>query len=396
MAFVADVHVGVPRWCGGAVEVGLNRRGRMVVKLLRAAVERAHALGCAAFVVCGDLFDTSAPAPQVVAAVGRALTARHFPAGVHLLVGNHDMVSDAPGDNAMSPLALVEGITVHETPTWVTIDASDDPPDDFRAPHVRRVAQVLMLPFRAGDSKVRLHEDVAAHPSPPDAMACPRLVAMHAGVIDATTPLHLKGAPDALHLSQVVALARAAGAGAVFAGNWHDRKVWEVTSDDNGQPVAVVQCGALVPTDFRNPGLDGYGTLGLWSPEFGATFEVLPGPRFLLAHDRAGFDRAVAAGRTTHSDCALFVRWTATPQDFPGAVDAMREETTLGAFAGGDVVLLAEAARADVRAAVTDAQRPENLRDAAQRYVAGLPDVDDARRERVLNNVLNYLNLRGA
>lgn len=385
IAFVADVHVGVPRWCGGPVEVGLNRRGRMVVKLLRAAVERAHALGCAAFVVCGDLFDTSSPAPQVVAAVGRALTAAPFPCGVHLLTGNHDIVSDAPGDHALAPLSLVPGITVHEVPTWVPV----------AGPGHHEVAQMLLLPFRSGDSRVRLRDDVQATPALPDVPG-PRVVALHAGISDAATPLHLKGAPDALPLQQVVALARAAGASAVFAGNWHDRRTWEVPGDDNGQPVAVVQCGALVPTDFRNPGLEGYGTLGLWSPLFGATYEVLPGPRFVLVHDRAGFDRAVHAARSTHSDCALFVRWVAHPHDFADAVGLMREETTLGVFAGGDVVPVADAARADVRAAVANVQKPGNLRIAVQQYVDALPDCDEAQRGRVTDIVFTYLNLKGA
>lgn len=386
VAFVADVHVGVPRWCGGPVEVGLNRRGRRVVDLLRAAVERAAALGCAAFVVCGDLFDTSSPSPQVVAAVGRALTAASFPCGVHLLTGNHDIVSDARGDHALAPLALMPGITVHEAPAWVHVTPAapwDDPG-----------VQVLLLPFRSGDSKVRLHDDV--HATVPPALPCPRVIALHAGIIDAVTPLHLRNAPDALPLQQTAALARTAGACAVFAGNWHDRRTWEVVGDDGGHPVEVQQVGALVPTDFRNPGLEGFGTLGLWSSQFGATFEVLPGPRFLTVHSREGFDRAVNAARSTHSDCPLFVRWVAHPHDFADAVDAMREETTLGVFAGGDVVPVADAARADVRAAVANVQKPGNLRIAVQQFMDALPDIDEPARGRVADIVFTYLNLRGA
>lgn len=384
VAFVADVHVGVPRWCGGAVEVGLNTRARHVVDVLRAAVERAHALKCCALFVCGDLFDTASPSPQVVAAVGRALS-NTLPDGVHVLTGNHDMVSESPGDHALAPLALMPWIHVHDGPGWVRVGADVD---GFGA------VNVLLLPFRSGDAKMRLRDDVHAALNDTVNMTGPRVIAMHAGISDAATPPHLRGTAGAVPLQQVAALARTVGASAVFAGDWHDRRAWDVTGDDGSQPVQVMQVGALVPTDFRNPGLDGFGTFALWSPGYGATHEVMPGARFLTVHDRAGFDAARDKARA-RSDLRVFVRWVAAPHDFADAVAMMREETTIGLFAGGDVVPVVDAARADVRAAVANAAQPASLRAAVALYIEAMPDLDPARRVRVRDAALNYMRLQG-
>jgi DNA repair exonuclease SbcCD nuclease subunit len=245
VCFCADVHVGNPRAFGGPMASGVNARGRHVLDALRAAVADAVASSSDALVVLGDLFDSSRATPQLIAAVMEVLTtAAENGVPVHLLLGNHDQESADEGDHALAPLAMVEGVTVHERPAVVS---------------VRRDAEVWMVPFQVGRASEWLPgvlERLSAG-SPPEARVA---LALHLGVIDGETLPFLRESPDAIDLRLLRALCSQYRIGHVFCGNWHDRRVWE-----GPEGAKVVQVGALAPTGFNNPGHEGYGMAEHWN-----------------------------------------------------------------------------------------------------------------------------------
>lgn len=316
VAFVADVHIGNHGVMGGPRAAGINRRAAEGLAVLRAAYDTAAHLGSSAFVVAGDLFDVDDPEPQLLAEAADILSG---PVPAVLVVGNHDQHSSASGDHALGPLAAVPGIRVVEHPTVVPVlprggavaGPSRAAPGAYLAciPYLRApAAEVIEKGLRAALN------GMSGHPAPGQLA-----VVAHAGGMDAATPPWLRDAHDALpvtHLdaimegaSDLVFPANAAPMVAIL-GNWHDHKTWAFHDDPAGVPRGyglgpggtdaplpnvIVQCGALVPTGFDNPGAAPgmYGSLILWDvppapppgyavppPPALYRFEV-PGPRFV-------------------------------------------------------------------------------------------------------------------
>lgn len=213
VCFCADVHVGNPRAFGGPMVSGINARGRHVLAALRAAVADAVACSSDALVVLGDLFDSSRATPQLVAAVMEVLTtAAENGVPVHLLLGNHDQESTDAGDNALAPLAIMEGVIVHEEPRVVAL---------------RKSVELWMVPFQVGRASAWLPgvlESLAAGGKAGTSIA----LALHLGVIDGATLPFLRESPDAIDLGLLARLCARYGISHVMAGNWHDRRVWNV------------------------------------------------------------------------------------------------------------------------------------------------------------------------
>jgi hypothetical protein len=261
VCFVADCHLGNHRRHAGPREASLNRRCREGLTVFRRAVQRAVELHAAAFVVLGDLFDDQRPLPQLVSAVQRILDpADEAGMRVHLLVGNHDLVSSALGDHALGPLTPLAFI--HDRPTAVQVGP-------------RGEVELFLVPFGLGGAPASdwlpdvVRTIAAGGGRRPDR----RVLGVHLGIRDGRTAPWLRDAPDAVDAELLSELCAEAGVGQALAGNWHFRRQWYFDAESVPEQavrkgarsgVGVTQLGALVPTGFDNPGLGEYGTLAVW------------------------------------------------------------------------------------------------------------------------------------
>lgn len=362
LAFIADVHLGNARWRGGVSMSGINRRCAYVLDVLARAVALANERGASGLVVLGDLFDTSRPTPQVITEAIKAFAAAH--GRVYALVGNHDQESGDDGDNALGPLGFAPSLNVVERPTVAWCGS----------------AELWLMPFRNGaasewlpaalDTLATAAESAAERRS--HALVA-RVLCLHLGIADDTTPPWLQGAHDAIHVKELVALCKAHGIAQVFCGNWHERRSWVLDG------VSVQQVGALAPTGFDNPGLQGYGTVAVWRPGR-VDCEELSGPRFVKVSTPGGWASLLSALRAERTGGGnvgayppVFVRReVGDAAELDEATALMREETTLGMLAGGEVIPSTKAAEARTEEAVRVVKRSESLAQAVEGYVAGM------------------------
>ena len=258
IAYIADVHVGNHKVFGGATRLSMDDRCRATIETLGRAARTAVDLGCRKLVVAGDLVDTTTPTPQMLTAIGGAL--RCIWSGA--IVGNHERSSSRPGDHALGWMGLVDGLAVWQQPAC--IGGVGD-------------RSIHLVPFEAGDPTEWLPLRVGALPRKPGAT-----LVIHLGLRDAETrkqPWFAK-AKDAVDVEWLADLCFEHGITQVIAGNWHSFKQWSF--ERNGQRVDMTQCGALVPTGFDNPGMDGYGGL-IVQDETGVRRIEIAGPRFINA-----------------------------------------------------------------------------------------------------------------
>lgn len=362
IAFVADCHVGNHKRHGGTALAGLNARCRATVDVLTRAAKHARSID-APLVVLGDLFDTTHPEPQVIAAVQRAL------AGIetYLLMGNHDQFSTAKGDHALGPLDGFNMIEVVERPMVV----------DFAN------AEVWMVPFRPGDAREWLPEVLATSFQNAFPIKRPRVMGLHLGLIDESTPEYLRNAHDAVSVELVNELCARYNIGYVVAGNWHMRRRWG----------NVMQIGALVPTGWDNPGLGGYGTLAVLDtaapPDEQLSFVELPGPRFVKTRtvDEAS---AVAeeAKRLLHQ---LYLQHVAPPDQ----LDATLGLLGIPGVHAVEVVPDAKQAEAAARSAADAARSGETLAAALRGFVGEMQLDEGVDRDAVLRRAQGYLGIEG-
>lgn len=374
VAIVADVQLGNHKRFGGPVVGSMNTRCRMILGVLRKAVERAVAEKCDHFVVCGDLFDYVRPEAPMIAAVQDIL---QYGVGEGLsfvlLRGNHDMVSTLEGDSALAPLRPYARVV--DKPEVISIGG----------------AAILAIPFQPGSVDTWLPDVVAA------LAACPeryRMIAMHMGIRDEKTPPWLAGSQGAVAVTKLFDLARKHNVRAVFAGDWHARRAWR---DMTYGPVDVLQVGALVPTGWDNPGMRDYGTLAFWRPAEvkPVSWVELPGPRFLKV--RSSMERDTVHGDVTRpssgGDLRIYVSHDAPPEDveretaFWSAV-AANLASSLGGF---EVLPDGALAKEEARQAASAARSTETLQEALVTYVKHMPLKDGVRRAAVLERAKEYL-----
>ncbi len=261
-AFVADVHLGNHKRHGGQVTASINERCRLALEVFDDAICRAQKLGADEFIVAGDLLHRHDAHPQLVSETLKIIQTRKD-IGCTLMLGNHEHVSTDEGDNALAPFHTVA--QVDEEPSCWEFDSSDG-----------QVDTLLTVPFRPGvvaDDWLPEEVDKLLEGKP----ASRRMLAIHMGIKDDTTVPWLKDSPAAVDVEVLFSLVQKHDLMAVFAGDWHDHRAWRAPG---GAP--IIQLGALVPTGWSNPGLDGYGTLAMLDTETGQLhIEHLPGPRFV-------------------------------------------------------------------------------------------------------------------
>lgn len=354
IAFIADVHVGNPNAFGGAVVCGINQRGRQILNSLEKAVQETE--GFDALVICGDLFDTASPSPQMVAEVQSILSQG---TNVYVLAGNHDMVSMTRGDNALGPLIPIDNVIVVQQPE---VDIVGD-------------TLLLSIPFQPGDCR-EWFPDAVAHVAKLADSHGPkfkRVLVFHLGIIDSTTPAFLAKAHDAIELETVQALMKQHGIDTAFCGNWHNARNWG----------RIVQCGALVPTGWDNAGWD-YGMVRTLDTGTGLVSSIhVPGPRFITATDSE--DAREASLEATRRGCQLYLQLKGE-----AATQEQLEEVREWGVHARIVADMANVREATKKAAVA-ARKATTLQEALAKYVQQMPLTEGVSREAVLAQASRYL-----
>lgn len=364
IALIADLHVANHRKWGSPTygrAAPINSRALDVINVLAEARRRAQEEGCTDMFVLGDVFDTTTPAPQLIAEVQLALACRApNEMQVHLIPGNHDQQSPNKGDHALVSMDGIRNLAVYEKPTEVYVEGGS-------------VALIPYQPGRADEYLVGVVQELGV-PSGNNR----RVLGMHLGLRDDATPPWMQNAHDSFPVNRITELGRF---DMIAAGNWHERKHW---------PPEVWQVGALAPTGFDNPGLTGYGSLLIFNGSKTTVLE-LDGPRFVRATDLAGARALMAqverrvTGYTTYVSvrCRLEERATVTElmeiydhqayeilTDKAAAEDAARSAATNAAYASTDSIQAAVGAFVDKMALPADVDRNEVKR-LALNYVAG-------------------------
>ncbi len=343
----ADIHVGNHKKCGGSVFSSINRRCQEIVNVVDLLPTGFH-------YVLGDLFDDDHPVPQVITKVVEAL-----PASTTVLLGNHDMHSDEPGDHALNVMRNTYGIHIADMPQWNE--------------------GLCLIPYKRMNAREWLMAAVETHESA--SMFC------HLGIADSTTPPWLAKAHDAVHVDQLFTIMKDNGLKSCFAGNWHQFKHWERND------MQIVQVGALVPTGWDNPGFDGYGTVITLDTETHVyTREELPGPRFVTVRDPDDLVFNVAMARAKncllyakvvvpHSDMDNMVKLaTRLKEDGMGLHDFCVEPDGTGAVEA-------------TRDAATAATGADSIAEAVAAYVDKMPVVEQVDKGAVLEKCRKYLGV---
>ncbi len=260
--FVADVHLGNHRQHGGAEVAGVNARCGEIAAILGEAMTLPQAGDT--IVILGDLFDSARPSPQVISAAMAALSARATGVQVVILVGNHDRRSDAPGDTALAPLDWLTGVDVVERPMVLH----------------RSGARLLLVPYMPDQCSADLIAEVKALGDTCASHTAPVIVGLHAGIIGDDAAPWAQAARNAITNGDLADVTASVGADFAISGDWHSHAVYENFNAQHGHATRVIQCGALVPTGWNNPGLDGYGTIYEWSAGKLVRHEV-SGPRYV-------------------------------------------------------------------------------------------------------------------
>lgn len=398
VGFVADVHAGNFRRMGGQMVSGLNRRGSQTVATLELAMTTACSMDCDLVAVLGDLHDDMNPSPQLITAVQKALD---FRVRRRLMLGNHDMFSEQPGDHALGPYSLLDdgaedGIEVIEQP-YVEVYGGEplglDPPP----------LEICYIPFAPGDAREWLPAKLAQVQGAGGGRrpASSRLLALHLGIIDEDTAPWLRICKDAVPLDLLLALCDQYKFDAVFAGNWHERRIWlgdrpAPVQPGQSYPIAgrgplIAQVGTLCPTGFDNPGLLDYGSLLIWESS-GSVLDVveIPGPRFLSSLRITNGDAwRVQSG--TASKCQVYMQVKALPEEQADILLRLEQMRTQGLIVDGEVAPDDSMVKVAAEAAAEAASGADTLDQAIAKYIAEMPLPDGFDRGALLARVRKYV-----
>ena len=353
VGFVADVHVGNHGVFGGPIRRGMNHRCWLVLRTLEVAVCAANERGCAAFVVLGDLFDKSNPNPQMVAEVGSILS--QFKGSVHLIVGNHDRVSDTEGDHAFGPLARM-GFAVHEQP----------------AIH----GELVFIPYQAGKPSDWLYCGLNALKAEHALPADNGVLCSHVGVYDfGETKRPWLATESAMHDVGMFELLEEFNLRAAFVGDYHYRHLWQ----QDGR--AVYQVGTLAPTGFGD--IDA-GHLAVLDTDTGVVaWEEILGPRF----ETVTIDSMPSLIGVDSFPNITYRRITTSPEYFDAVCAAVTES---GIDARTQVLVDDSVTKAQLKVAATRAQGADSVAQALREYVDSYPLEEPATVNGVMRRLDRY------
>ncbi len=372
IAFIADVHVGNHRLFGGEMRSGINDRCRLVLDVLHRALSAAEP---SIAVILGDLLDVPKPSPQILGATMEVIA----PSEALLVLGNHEVTSFDDNDHALYPFHTGHAIL-------------DDPHTTFEngvvVPYRETSMEWITKGYAAAIARWAI--DNQTH-----ALYVPQWLGIHAGIADVDTPDFMSGIP-ALEL---VKFAKKEGV-RVFAGDWHDPKVWGAHDRLFRQP-RVIQCGALCPTGFDNPGMD-YGRVWFYDLDKDEVrYEVIPGPRFLSYtwEEISTSDRLLKdldkwdVGLAEAPGYTIFVKIKAKPDDVREAMDMAKMLREWPYVGGVRVEPDAEVVRRKARSAAAAARSGATLKESLREYMKYLDVPDGVSRKDVGRRVRKYLGI---
>jgi hypothetical protein len=251
VAYLADIHIGNHVRFTGTVESGVNGRCREILDALRKALAFAEREGAEAVVVCGDVFDTDRPSPQVLAAAMNVIGATRLP--VILLKGNHDTHTEDTGDHSLATMHHLPSVAVLDSPAYM--EDMDIMAVPFSVQQVGRVTEYLRAVCSKGTGST--------------------VLAGHFGISHKDTPWFLAGSANSAPDKDLVSICKDYGYASVVAGDWHV----PYQSADRFTGTVLCQVGALCPVDFN----DGESSGGVVLVENGVPTRRLsiPGPRFI-------------------------------------------------------------------------------------------------------------------
>lgn len=377
---VADVHVGNHRQFGGGVKAGINYRCRCVLWSLRRALRAASDAKCSHFVVAGDLMDTACSSPQMISAVAELFTAKYANGmEVHLLLGNHEVVSNTRGDHGLGPFQFIDNVHVWDTP------------------HVEN-KHLVFIPYNI--NQVREH-GVGGHIREV-LRNVPRgdhntLVVMHTGIRDDNTSWVMSGLANSVHVSELNVLSseRVRDGRLLFvSGDWHSHKEWREKFCD------VVIPGALAPTGFGESGdATRYGGLVIFDTDKDKDWYriVVPGPRFAQIEGISNFHLLLNEVDLLHNDYCdpLFVRVLVDPQHFNEAKELWaayekQEENAPSIELHLDIRTTRQSIEEQAVEAAAAARSAESFDEAIDLYLETLDVPDTIDREKVRTLVSTY------
>jgi DNA repair exonuclease SbcCD nuclease subunit len=372
LAFIADLHLGNHKRMGGSLAAGLNRRCQLVADTLAAAGSKATSLGCDALVILGDVFDSSRPTPQMIAAVERAIVENAPP--TIIVRGNHDMDSTAEWDDALGPLSFVSGIHVVTQPELIP---------------VRSNVEVMAVPFFPGDAREWFPPMVEELAQRPRRSSAHRLLAFHLGIIEqGATPFFLLNAEDAIPLETLDELVTRHKLSGAFAGNWHGRALWM----SEGAPV-IAQAGTIAPTGFDDEGFDDRGGMLTWSDVDPSKSHIhhVPGPRFVtvVEADEQVVRAALAPAQPKDS---VFLRFKVPHEQAARAAELTAWLTTNHMVADATVELTGSEEKSARNVLEAVLRLGASKDEALHAYVKNFAGGDDARTERITAQVKGFLS----
>lgn len=357
IAFIADCHIGNHQKCAGETSfLGMNSRCMLTIKALEDAYIKAKSLEVRHIVICGDLFDNPRPTPQMVEAVQRIVDT--IPTTI--LIGNHDRVSDSEKHYAEAPL-------------WPVADIVDKPV-------VKRINDIpiMCIPFRRNSASKWLPTVVADLAKSVSGTAA---LAVHLGIRDENSASFLQEADDAIDVGVLRKLMRHFGISNVFAGNWHDHKVWSLK--DVG---TVVQCGALAPTGWNNPGLTGYGRLVLFNGSSIAAHEIA-GPRFI---DSETIPLMQLKKLKEHGH-TVYIKLNAKPDSVSELSSKLEEVRSCDLIAGWDVAVDRRDADTALKNAAVQVKSSDTLDVALKKHIATLKLPNSVTEQEILERTKGFL-----
>jgi hypothetical protein len=351
IGFCADLHIGNHRKFGGPVIAGINQRCQLALDVLERAISEA-CKQCDKLVICGDLFDSATPEPQVLTAAMHRINEAGRSLDVHLLVGNHEQISELPEDHCLGPLTYIaEVVYVQERADFLYLSSYK------KKPPIEWLRYAI-----AGSS----------------------CVAAHFGIYDATFPEYLKTS-SALCIDDAWEILQVTDVRWLFCGDYHRPAIWERNDK------AIVQCGALCPTGFDNPGHD-YGRLWILNTNTGDIQQMrIPGPRFLICDLSGDKENRIAELEKTVKNCKAlgnipFVRVNCAQSDIQ-TLTALLEGTS------HEFEIDSTEAKLSTRKAAGAARSATTLLEALEAYIEQMPLAEGIDRKKVFELSKGYLKL---
>jgi hypothetical protein len=295
------------------------------------------------------------------------------------------MVSTDDGDHSLGPLGVLEDVRVIEEPALVRLGGAPGKPE----------VEVFAVPFFPGSHAARLPgilESLAVQGGPRGAgTSLPLCVlALHSGISDKATEPWLQKAQDSIPADTLADLMREHDIGVAVAGHWHKHRAWDFSF--HGVPkgdgtARITQLGALCPTGWNNPGVEGYGTLAFCDSRSNAdllTCLTVPGPRFLIG--AAGAEAAEKAGHK------VYVKWpTTTEEEGKDAAAALAKLKKAGVIVAGEVEQDRLESEVAARSAAMVARSADTLAEALAAFVKEMPLPEGVERAAVLERAKAYL-----